>query len=149
MFQIAIRCGLCILLALLYSDNAHQLCTDWSLHDLIRLVKENFPDFPLKAKLLSLIASVIPDDPENDWDNDISVDKEICNLVKVLSAYTGPTSKNPIPRLLQLLEGGERSSTDNTSCSAVDTFLQHNGVIHLSVAVETNNSAIFKENALK
>lgn len=103
--------------------------------------------------MISLIVSVIPDDPVNN--PDITVDKEIIHLVKLLSAYSGHTSRNPLPRLLQLFEEegerrkGEDSDVAADDCSVVELFLRHRGITHLSIAMKTNLSLHFMESGLK
>ena len=95
---------------------------------------------------------MIPDDPANN--SDTTVDKEIIHLVKLLSAYSGHTSKNPVPRLLQLFEEEEEKKKVAVSdvangCSVVELFLRQRGIIHLSIAIKTNSLLHFMESGLK
>ena len=143
----AVRCGLYIILVLLKhgeSCNISQVTSDWSLSELIHSIQTSFPDFSAKNELCSEIMFMLPVEVSVETpDEDGKQVREVIQFVNLLRDYKG--QRNPLPRLTKLLQ-----TNDSTHPSNLSLFLSHNGVIHLSNAVENNSSSsLFIENTLK
>ena len=76
--------------------------------------------------------------------------REIVSVIKTLRKLDDIYSKNPIPRLLKLMDHDITTNDPflRPHATFVSLFLLHQGVFYLTIAMESNRSAAFIENAL-
>ena len=76
--------------------------------------------------------------------------REIVSVIKTLRKVDDIYSKNPIPRLLKLMDHDVTTNDPflRPHATFVSLFLLHQGVFYLTIAMESNRSAAFIENAL-
>lgn len=76
--------------------------------------------------------------------------REIVSVIKTLRKLDDIYSKNPIPRLLKLMDHDITTNDPflRPHATFVSLFLLHQGVFYLTIAMESNRSAGFIENAL-
>lgn len=76
--------------------------------------------------------------------------EEVISVIKVLRRLDEIYAKNPLPRLLALMEKdvSEEDPIPQTDETLASVFLAHRGIFYLSVAMEHNRNSEFTENAL-
>ena len=79
-----------------------------------------------------------------------SLTREIVSVIKTFRKSDDIYSRNPIPRLLNLMDHDVTISDPfrKPHSAFVSLFLMHKGVFYLTTAMEANRSATFTENAL-
>lgn len=159
--MISVRHGLYILAALLTDCDTQKKMEGWGIPQLLESINTKFPGFATKKELCSRIAAAVPgyinisaDVSSNDLlsKNEAikALTKEIMSVIKTLRKSDDIYSRNPLPRLLRLMDRDITSSDPFVKPPAPLTsiFLLHQGVFYLTLAMEANRSSTFTENAL-
>ena len=161
-----VRAGLYVLATILTDPDTQQKTDGWGIPAILDAVQKTFPDFASKNDFCTRIAMAVPGYTELPEDLDVGLEnptldtsspqvkaitREIMIVIKLLRSTDDIYSKNPLPRLLKLMD---RDLSINTKLfltprNAFPTlFLLHQGVFYLTQAMGANRSSSFTENAL-
>ena len=160
-----VRSGLCVLATVLTDPDTQQKTDGWGILAVLDSIQKIFPDFASKNDLCARVAMAVPGYTELPENLDISPEnatldtscpqvkaltREIMIVIKLLRNADDIYSKNPLHRLLKLMDRDITVAnpflTPRNAFPAL--FLLHEGVFYLTQAMAANRSSSFTENAL-